>query len=455
MAYHRGMIFRRYGTFTGGIDLPDEKGATLDEAIVPCRLPAELRVPLAPCAGRAAEPIVRLGQHVRAGERIGRAADAGGVDVFAPLSGRVGPIVPAEVAGGHGFVESPAVALTELDGPAAAFDADGSPQADPLDWQAAEAGAICERISAGSLTTFRPRPQPLGSWVGRARENRCGTLVANAMEQEPYVTADHRLLVDRGADVVEGLAILRKAVGADEAILAADRRRTGAYEALMQAAERFGVTRIALPHKYPMGADTILVKVLTRRETPPGRSTMAVGAAVVDAATCRAVFQWVCRGVRPLGRVVTVAGDRAAAPANLWVPFGADCVELTGGAEGLIVHGGPMSGLRCGRRAVVTAATCAVLALSPPATPLPTVCIRCGWCTDHCPVRLNVTALNDAFELSLVGAARRGGAPACVECGVCSYVCPARLPLAQRVKQLKQAIRVAEVAQRPVGREAQ
>ena len=450
MVYHRGMIFRRYGTFTGGIDLPDEKQATLDEPVRPCARPAVLHVPLAPCAAAAAEPTVRAGRRVRAGERIAAAPDESGVDVFAPLDGRVEGFTTVTVAARGGFVESPAVTLVETHDPAETMPRpdDRPPTDGPFDWAAADVGDLIERIAAGGLTTFRRRPVPLGRWVGAARRQRCRTLIANVMEHEPYVTADHRALAETGPAVMEGLAVLGKAIAAESIVLAADRRRTGFYDGSIATAERLGIERVALPHKYPMGADTILTKVLTRRETPPGRGTMSAGSAVVDAATCLAVFRWVVCGVRPLGRIVTRAGPRAEHPANLWVPFGTPCGELAGGAEGLVVHGGPMSGLVCDARAVVTPATCAVLAIDPPRVPLPSPCIRCGWCTDHCPARLNVSALNDAFELSLVASARRAGALACVECGVCSYVCPARLPLAQRVKRLKRralaAVRAGE-----------
>jgi electron transport complex protein RnfC len=190
-----------------------------------------------------------------------------------------------------------------------------------------------------------------------------------------------------------------------------------------------------------VGADTILAKVLTRRETPPGESTMAVGVAIVDAATCFALYRLVACGQRATGRVATIGGPCVAEPGNVWAPFGARCGELAGGGEGMLVHGGAMGGMRCDALAVVTPATNALLTLEPVAPPVPSPCIRCGWCTDLCPARLNVAALNDAFELSLVERARRAGALACVECGVCSYVCPARLPLTQRVKRLKRQIR--------------
>ena len=116
-------------------------------------------------------------------------------------------------------------------------------------------------------------------------------------------------------------------------------------------------------------------------------------------------------------------------------------LELVGEAGRPVIHNGAMVGLRCPSQAVVTPATNAVLALeaSVPAAPGP--CIRCAWCTDHCPARLNVAALNDLYELGRVTSADPLGALSCVECGVCSYVCPARLPLTERVRALKRSIR--------------
>ena len=427
------MLFRRYGTFSGGIDLPDEKQLTRDQPIEPYRPRGAVRVPLAPCRGRPAEPIVEPGQVVSAGEKI--ASATAGVDVFAPVAGTVRAFCQVRVAAEHVFSACPAVEIEPADQPFLPSDA-----REVFDWQAAGAAAVRERIAAGGLSTHRRPAEPLTEWIDRARSKRCLTLVANVMEGQPYVTADHRLLVEHGPQVLPGLAILGRAIEAQELILAAESRRTGDYQQLAEPGHTCHVERVALPHKYPIGADPILVKVLTRREVPPGGSPMDVGCAVVDAATCFAIYRWVVLGLPPTGRVVTVSGPRAARTGNFFVPFGVSCAELLGEAEALGVHNGPMVGLCWPDDAVVCPTTNAVLAMEPAPLAAPSQCIRCAWCTDHCPARLNVAALNDAFELGRLTQARRLVAPACVECGVCSYVCPARLPLSQRVRQLKRTI---------------
>jgi electron transport complex protein RnfC len=149
-------------------------------------------------------------------------------------------------------------------------------------------------------------------------------------------------------------------------------------------------------------------------------------------------------GERPTARVVAVAGPRVANAGNYLIPFGAEIAEVLAGAgtgdAALPVAGSAMTGQGVLDGAVVGPAASKLLGLPPLAVAVPTPCIRCGWCTDNCPARLNVAALNDDFELARVEAAERRGALACVGCGICTYVCPARLPLSWRVGQLARTI---------------
>lgn len=444
------MFKPRFGTFTGGIDLPDAKDATIDSAISPVGRLVRLRVPLAPVNGPPARPIVRIGQHVSRGERMGEATSADQVDVFAPLAGRVTEFcevsVPSHPTGRHS--DSPvarwrrchAVELTDLDSPVGI-----DPLTENFDWLAADENSIRLRIAEGGLTTFCQPVVPLSGYIDSAKEAKVDTLIANVMENTPFITSDHRLLAERGLEVVRGLAILARAIGATEVILAVDHRRTDAYRRTVAPVRRYGISSIALAHKYPIGAGAMLIKVLTRRRVPPGATGLSVGVAVTDAATCWAAYRWVACGELPTARVVTVAGPRISRPANMLVPFGADVSEVLdlAGAEGEgeCIYGSAMTGRQVVAGAVTGPSANALLAMDSEQQPAPTPCIRCGWCSGNCPARLNVSALNDDFELGRTAAARRHGAMACIECAICSYVCPARLPLMRRVGLLKQAIR--------------
>lgn len=425
------MIFRRYGTFTGGIDLPDQKRDTLDRQIAVCPRPPLLRVPLAPCGGPAARMLLAEGTLVTPGERIAAAVDATGVDIFAPLAGRIGKIVAVRVGSRRSFTPSPAVEILAVEAPGPI-----RPLNPVYDWRSAAPEALRQRLGQGGLAVTRPRPWPMAAWIAAARGGRCRTLICNAVEPQPYVTADHRLLAEHGADVIRGLAILAAALEAAETVLAVDQRWTDSYRELVGPARTSKINTIALPPKYPIGNTVILTKVLARREVPVGGSSLDVGVAVTDASTCFAAYRWAACDSPMTSRVVTVAGERIEQPNNLWAPFGIDGPLLAGGAQEPLAHGGAMSGLTMEPDAVAWAATEAVLALDAPAPAPPTPCIRCGWCTDHCPARLDVAALNDYFELGQIEAANRAGALACVNCGICSYICPARLPLTERVKQL-------------------
>ncbi len=424
------MRFRRYGTFTGGIDLPDEKRTTLDGRIRPLENVERLFVPLAPCGGAAALPEVKTGQRVRGDQLIARGRD-GGVDIYSPADGRVASTTTVRVAGYGKFITSPAVELTDVTFPPSAGETDEPAQPRSL-------------LEGNPLTTYRRPVEPLAAWINRARGRDCNVLIANGMENQPYLTATHRTLVEHGPQVVRGLALLAEAVGADEIFLAVDRRRTSAYEAIIAPAEKHGVRRVALPHKYPVGADNVLVKVITRREVRPGHGPTDVGAAVIGVSAALAAWRWAARGIPPTARTVTVSGPGIAPQrhGNFLAPFGVKISDIVAPSdEAAVIHGGPMTGLLCRPDAVVTPSSEGVLAIRAKRPSAPTSCIRCGWCTDHCPARLNVAALNDTFELAQVRRARRMGVAACVDCGTCSYLCPARLPLAQRMSQLKRIIR--------------
>lgn len=428
---------RKYGTFTGGIDLPDEKRSTLDKRTHSMPAPERLRVPLDPCGRKTAEPIVAAGDNVLAGQKIAKSTGKGSVDIFAPLNGRVSGVVKTHIAIGDRFVEIDAMEIVEISSQTVF-----RPLSQNYEWRSASPEAILRRMGEGGLTTLGNRPEPLGEWIDRAGRCKPKMLAANVMEGQPYVTASHRLLVDRGRQVARGLDMLAKVLKIPQVAIVADGRRTDKYKRFAATAKEHKIDLVALPHKYPIGENHILARVLTDREVPLGSDPLNVGLAIVDAATCFAIYNWVACGEPPLGRVVTVSGEHAHKPGNYWTPFGADCIDATGVADSdmPVIHGGPMIGVRCRANAVVGPQTDALLAIDirPPKTPTP--CIRCGWCTDHCPARLNVALLNDYFELADSMTAARAGAVACVDCGICSYVCPARLPLSQRVKQLKRSI---------------
>ncbi len=256
--------------------------------------PSRLLVPLDLGSGRAARPVVAAGQTVQAGQLLAQADENGAVDVFAPLAGKVASVnAAATIAGPEGFLVREAIELVELEDcpPLTWLHTRG-------DWLDQDRPTLLQELRHGGLTTHRRPVQPLGAWLDRALSKRCDILIANAIEGQPYVTAEHRLLTEHGSDVIGGLMVLAKAVGTERVMLAVDHRRTGSYRELARAARRHDIDTVALPHKYPTDADAVLVHVLTRRQVPPGGNPMDVSAAVIDPASCFAVFRWIACGQR-------------------------------------------------------------------------------------------------------------------------------------------------------------
>ncbi|MDP6044783.1 MAG: hypothetical protein QGG25_04170, partial [Phycisphaerae bacterium] len=216
----RGLKTRRFGTFSGGIDLPDDKGSTLTETITALEQPAHISLPMGRNDKSAGKALVKKGQAVKAGEPLAAGPDES-PDVFAPADATVTDLSTIEVAGRYSMRKVPAVDL-ELTSNIE------FPKADLVDtpWREIDDATLWDRITEGQLTVHRPGAVPLAKWVLQARARSCDLLVANAMEQQPLVTANHRLLVDYGPEVVEGLAILARAAGIASATLVVPRRRT-------------------------------------------------------------------------------------------------------------------------------------------------------------------------------------------------------------------------------------
>jgi Na+-translocating ferredoxin:NAD+ oxidoreductase subunit C len=426
------MAWHRYGTFTGGLDLPENTGRTLNEPIEPLFVPPYLLVPLALPGSPSAELLIEPGKTVRAGQVLARGDGKMIPDVLAPLSGRTAELTTAQVAVGGRFVPVEAMRINSL-------QADPPPDHPPLakPWRQTTPDDLLAFAIDSKLTTFRQPIMGLGEWLTQNRAAHTQTLVLSALENQPYLTANHRLLVESGPLILTGLAILARALGATQVILAVDQRRSKAYSHLVVPANELGVELIGLPHKYPLGADPILLKVITGREIPQGRTSHDIHAAVIDPMTTLAVARGFTTGQPTLWRVVTLDGPQARNARNLTVPLGTPCQTLFDLPGIELIHGGPMTGLPCKPDAIVTSTTRAVLALARESHASPHACLRCGWCTDLCPTRLNVSNINDAFELADFALAQQAGAMACVHCGVCSYICPSRLPLTHRVGEMK------------------
>ncbi len=281
------------------------------------------------------------------------------------------------------------------------------------------------------------------------------TIIVNVSECEPYIVADDRLCREYPAEVISGLKIVMKVLGLPTSHIAIESNKPQAAKALRDAlTEGDGVQVDVLPAKYPQGAEKQLIKAVTGREVPSGGLPAAVGCAVFNAATCKAIHDAVYLGMPLIKRIVTVSGDIIMEPKNLMVPLGVDfntLIDACGTSENpyKVLSGGPMMGAAQYDLAVtVIKGTNAITTLGEKNrfNVDQAACIRCGKCIDACPMKLmpvlmfKSMAAGDPAEMMAVNMMD------CIECGCCAFICPAGVPLVLGFKAGKHMIREAAAA---------
>lgn len=455
-----------------GVHPEARKRPAADRPIGALPLPTHLHLPLQQHVGAPAKPVVTVGQRVRKGELIAHGQGNISAPLHAPTSGVVAAISDFPAPHPSGLV-APAITI-DVDGDERWVELDA-----PADPFALSPQEIAARVAAAGVVGMGGATFPSAVKLALGRRVEVGTLVINGGECEPYLSCDDRLMRERAADVVDGMRIVRHAIGAREILCGIEDNKPEALAAMRSAAAHCGEVKIvAVPSRYPMGSDKQLIQTLTGKEVPAEGRAADVGVLVHNVGTAYAVHRAVRRGEPLISRIVTVNGGAVAAPRNLEVPIGvllSELIEHCGGLSATparLVMGGPMMGQQLGSIHVpVVKGTSAVLALtrSEVEQQRPAPCIRCASCVSVCPMNLlplEMAALIRAGELE---AAVGWGLKDCIACGSCSYVCPAHIPLVhyfdhakgelaarERAKMKQEATRqLAELRAQRMAREAQ
>lgn len=426
-------------TFGGGVhprEIGNGKSATQSQQIVNVPAPARVTIAMVQHAGAPAVCCVKVGQTVNMGQVIGAAQGAISAPVHASVSGKVVALTTCTAPNGSTV---PAVVIEndfedrwdESVKPAA--NADSLTGA-----QIAEIAASCGIVGLGGAAF--PTAVKLNT---SALDPKPDTLVINGSECEPYLTSDHRLMLEKAPAIVDGIVLAMKATGVSKALVGIEDNKQDAIEAMRQAAKD-GIEIVALPTRYPQGAEKMLIYALTGRSVPKGALPSAVQCVVLNVATCAALSAAVREGRPLIERVVTVAG-RVAKPANYCVRIGAsllDLIELSGGlTDGVrkLVIGGPMMGNAASTLNLpITKNFGGFLALGEESIASEeTACIRCGRCARACPVNLGPAKIDSLVRKGNYDAAIAAGAVYCMECGSCSFVCPAKRELTQSIRMAK------------------
>lgn len=433
-------LFRRR-TFSHGIHPPDHKAETASLPVRRMPFPERLVVPLNQHIGRPAVPLVHKGQEVVRGEPIARADGFVSMPVHAPATGRVREIRSMPTARDR---LTPCILID-------VYEAATQEVLWHYDWRGGELErqALIQAVQEMGLVGLGGAAFPSHVKLSVPEEKPAHTLVVNGCECEPYLSSDHRLMVEYPRPIWSGALLAARAVGAERIVLGLEDNKPEAFRSLEGALPPSKAEIVLLRTRYPQGGERQLIQAALGRVVPTGGLPLDVGVVVLNVGTAAALARAFYRGAPLTHRIVTVTGGGIARPGNLLAPVGApfrDLIEACGGllpgAE-RIVAGGPMMGFTVGDlETPVTKGTSGITVLSAEETVRGkrTECVRCGRCVEVCPLRLVPTRLALAARRRNWEVARRFHIQACVECGSCAYVCPARIPLTQLIRMGKAMI---------------
>ena len=430
-------------TFRRGVHPREAAGGKHETGAKPIEnaaAPSIVAVPLLQHAGAPAKPMVKPGTPVLMGQKIAAADGYVSAAVHSPVSGIVKSIQTRIAAGGR-RVDAVIIENNALD----EWDTSLLPVRDPD-----EPAQLLAAIREAGVVGMGGATFPTHVKLSPPREKPIDTLILNGAECEPYLSADHRVMLEETEAVVDGLRIAAKITGAKRLCIGVEENKPDAIEALRRAVGGDAEVCV-LRVKYPQGGEKQLIQTLTGRRVPSGGLPMDVGCVVLNVSTAAAISRAVREGRPVIDRVVTVAGA-VREPKNLHVRIGVDIdsvIEQCGGADAQvnkIVLGGPMMG-QCAYNpnTPVTKGVSGVLLLADHERERPLAnCVRCGGCVSVCPIGL--------MPLMLYAFARKGFYERardeqhlldCIECGSCAYQCPSRLPLVQQIRAAKSALRRA------------
>ena len=431
----------------GGIHPPENKHQSLTLPIGSLPLPEKLLIPLSQHIGTAAKPCVELGSNVLKGQKIAEAAGPVSVPMHAPTSGTITAIEHRPIAHSSGML-APCIEITS----------DGRDQWQPHqgidDYRHASASTLLAAIAEAGIAGMGGAGFPSAVKLNPGRKRPINTLIVNATECEPYITADDSAIRERAAEIIEGIGILSQILGHPENILIGiEDNKPEAIAALEPLVKDSGISLVSFPTKYPSGGEKQLIYILTGEEIPSGGLPADIGMVCVNIGTTYAIKRAIVEGEPLISRVTTMTGEACGINRNYETLIGTMVSHMLEHSQfdeercSRLVMGGPMMGFSLTSADVpIVKTTNCILAPShqeipddEPAQP----CIRCGLCAEACPVSLLPQQL---FWYSQAGDQERLEAHNlfdCIECGACSYVCPSNIPLVQHYRHSKGEIQKA------------
>lgn len=435
-------------TFRKGVHPPGnkERTAALPIAVLPA--PKKVVLPLSQHIGAPAQPLVAVGEEVTAGQKIAEAQGMVSAALHASISGKVTAIEEWPHPAGK---QLPAIVI-ENNGQEGFSPVPGVKPGRPL--AEITADEIKELMREGGLVGLGGAAFPTHVKYHPPAGKKIEYIILNGAECEPFLTSDHRLMLERPRAVLYGLKAMMKAAGAKKGYIGVELNKVDVIKVLQEEAKDDETIEIVpLRVKYPQGEEKMLIYAITGRVVPAGGLPVDVGVVVNNVATAAALADLLQTGKPLISRVITVTGGGINEPKNLEVPIGTlleDVIAYCGGLKenaGRIILGGPMTGPAHYRLdlPVLKGLSGILVQTREEIGELEYMdCIRCGKCVEACPFSLLPNYLGLYAEKNRLEEAKRYGVMDCRECGSCAYVCPSRRPLTQWIKDAKRKIAAAQ-----------
>ncbi|MDT8399255.1 MAG: electron transport complex subunit RsxC [Pseudomonadales bacterium] len=434
---------RAIGSFPGGIHPAENKTQSLTRPIQSAPLPETLIIPLTQPGYQQAELLVKVGDHVLKGQPLARGRHGIGVVTHASSSGVVSAISEQAVPNASGLPELAVVIST-----------DGRDQWLPhtgiSDFQSVDRDVLLSRITEAGISGLGGAGFPTHIKL-RNQHSLIKTLVINACECEPFITADDILMQERAPDIIQGIKILLYLLQPQQCLIGIEDNKPLARAALEKAIDDERIQVVSVPTKYPSGAEKQLIQLLTGLEIPSGTLPAKSGVLCQNVGTAYAIARAIDHGEALISRITTFTGAALNRPGNLEVLIGTpmeallDACDLDRSQLSRLIMGGSLMGISMTalNLPLLKISNC-VIATTAQEIPLPQAalaCIRCGMCAEACPVSLLPQQLYWFARSKEHEKATRHNLFDCIECGACAYVCPSHIPLVQYYRAAKAEIR--------------
>ncbi len=421
----------------GGVHPHDSK-LSAGEAIREIALPQQAVIPLSQHIGAPATPVVEKGDHVVVGQLIAKATGFMSANIHSPFSGTIEKIDKAVDSWG---IAQPSIFI-KVEGDE--WDSEISRKKEIVRICKLEPKEIIDKIAAAGIVGLGGACFPTHVKLSPPPGTKAEVLIINGVECEPYLTCDHRLMLEHSEEIFIGISLIMRAIDVKRAVIGIECNKPDVIELFEKIATRhFGIEVCPLKMHYPQGGEKQLIDATINRQVPSGALPIAVGAVVQNVATCYAVYEAVQLNKPLIDRVITVTGPDVEKPSNLRVRFGTplnDIIEAVGGLPentGKLILGGPMMGRAISNISSNTSKRTSGLLIFPESMSVRKPvenCIRCGKCVDACPMALEPYLLSNLIERKMWDRVEKEQIMDCIECGCCLFSCPSYRPLLDYVR---------------------